>query len=156
MNINITLLGQMITFALFVWFTMKYVWPPLTKALAQRQQKIADGLAAAERGAHELQLAQHRAADQLREAKVQAMAIIDQANKQANQIIDEAREHARVDGQRLLAVAQTNILQEVETAKQQLRKQLADIAVACAEKILDRSIDETANRELLEKMITEI
>src|SRR5271165_1529994 len=105
MNINATLLGQMITFAVFVWFTMRFVWPPITKALAERSQKIAEGLAAAERGKHELDLCQQEIVEQLKEAKVNADVIIDQANKRAHQIVDGAKDKAREEGQRLVALA---------------------------------------------------
>ena len=156
MNINATLLGQMITFAVFVWFTMKYVWPPITKALAERQKKIAEGLSAAERGVRELELAQHKATAHLREAKVQAVSILDQANKHAGRLIEEAKLRARDEGQRLVALAKVEIDQEIQQAKQQLRQQIARIAMAGAEKILERSIDEKENRDLLEKLITEL
>lgn len=156
MNIGITLLGQMITFALFVWFTMKYVWPPLTKALAERQKRIAEGLAAAERGVHELKLAQDKAAKQLREAKAQAALIVEQANKRAGQIIDEAKAQAREEGQHLFHLAKADIAQELQSAKQQLRGQIASIAVVGAERILGRHIDEALNNDLLEKLVTEI
>jgi F-type H+-transporting ATPase subunit b len=151
-NINATILGQMIAFAFFVWFCMKYVWPPLTAALAERAKKIADGLEAAERAGKDLELAQERAAEQLREAKTEASGIIEQANKRASQIIDEAKEQAREEGQRLIAGAQAEIEQEVNRAKEQLRKQVAGIAIAGAEKILEASIDEKAHAELAEKL----
>lgn len=156
MNIGVTLLGQMITFALFVWFTMTYVWPPLTKALADRQKKIAEGLAAGERGIHELKLAREEAAKQLREAKSQAAIVVEQANKRASQIVDEAKLQARGEAQRLLTLAKADIAQEFQNAKQQLRNQIATIAVFGAERILERSIDEATNRDLLEKLMTEI
>ena len=152
MNINATILGQMIAFAFFVWFCMKYVWPPLTAALADRAKKIADGLEAAERAGKDLELAQERAAEQLREAKTEASGIIEQANKRASQIIDEAKEQAREEGKRLIAGAQAEIEQEVNRAKEHLRKQVASIAIAGAEKILEASIDEKAHAELAEKL----
>ena len=152
MNITATIFGQMIAFAFFVWFCMKYVWPPLTNALAERQKKIADGLEAAERAEKDLELAQVQVADQLKEAKVDASGIIDQANKRASQIIDEAKEQAREEGQRLIAGAQAEIEQEVNRAKEQLRTQVAGIAIAGAEKILEATIDESAHAELAEKL----
>jgi len=151
-NINATILGQMIAFAFFVWFCMKYVWPPLTAALAERAKKIADGLEAAERAGKDLELAQERAAEQLREAKTEASGIIEQANKRASQIIDEAKEQAREEGKRLIAGAQAEIEQEVNRAKEHLRKQVASIAIAGAEKILEASIDEKVHAELAEKL----
>jgi F-type H+-transporting ATPase subunit b len=155
-NINATILGQMIAFAFFVWFCMKYVWPPLTAAMAERQKKIADGLEAAERAEKDLELAQSRVADQLKEAKSEASGIIDQANKRATQIIDEAKEQAREEGQRLIAGAQAEIEQEVNRAKEQLRAQVASIAIAGAEKILEASIDENAHAELAEKLASSL
>ncbi len=156
MNINATILGQMIAFAFFVWFCMKYVWPPLTAAMAERQKKIADGLEAADRAGKDLELAQSRVADQLKEAKSEASGIIDQANKRATQIIDEAKEQAREEGQRLIAGAQAEIEQEVNRAKEQLRAQVASIAIAGAEKILEASIDENAHAELAEKLASSL
>ena len=156
MNINATILGQMIAFAFFVWFCMKYVWPPLTAAMAERQKKIADGLEAADRAEKDLELAQSRVADQLKEAKTEASGIIDQANKRATQIIDEAKEQAREEGQRLIVGAQAEIEQEVNRAKEQLRAQVASIAIAGAEKILEASIDENAHAELAEKLASSL
>lgn len=156
MDLNLTLLGQMITFAILVGFTMKYIWPPITQAMQARQQKIADGLAAAERGVHELELAQHKAADRLRDAKIQAAEIIDKANKRATQIIEEAKQQARSEGKRLLAIAQSEIEQEMHQAKQTLREQLAGVVVAGVEKVLERSVDVSANNEIFEKLADEI
>lgn len=156
MNINATLLGQMITFALFVAFTMRFIWPPLMKALEARRQKIADGLAAAERGVHELELARHKAAEHLREAKIQAVAILEQANKRSNQIIEAAKEQARHEKARLLAVAKEEITNEAKQAQDYLRTKIAGLAIAGAEKILDRSINETVNDQLLNQLLTEI
>lgn len=152
MNINATIFGQMIAFAFFVWFCMKYVWPPLTAALAERQKKIADGLEAAERAEKDLELAQARATEQLKQAKVEASGIIEQANKRASQIVDEAKDQAREEGKRLIAGAQAEIEQEINRAKEHLRTQVASIAVAGAEKILEASIDESAHAELTEKL----
>lgn len=156
MNINLTLVGQMITFALFVWFTMRFVWPPITKALQERQKRIADGLAATEQSVRELELAQHKAAELLREAKTQAATIVEHAHKQAAHLIEESKDQARIEGERLLNFAQAEIDREVATAKQQLRAQVAAIAVAGAEKILARHIDVAANQDLIEKMVEQI
>ena len=146
----------MLVFGAFVWFTMKFVWPPLSKALEERQEKIADGLAAAERGQRELQLAQHRVKDEMKEAKVQASDIIEKANRRAVQIIEEAKGDARHEAQKLAKIAEDQITQEVNRAKDTLRKQVASLAVAGAEKILKREIDEQANRALLDNLIEEI
>ena len=156
MNLNLTLFGQMITFAIFVWFTMKYVWPPITKALDDRQKKIAEGLAAAERGQHDLQLAQHKVVEQLKEAKHHAAEMLEQANKRADQIIEEAKATARAEGQRLAALAKADIANEVENAKQELRKQVGMIAIQGAEKILKRHIDTAANQDIVAALIKQI
>jgi len=156
MNINYTLFGQMITFAVFVIFCMKYVWPPIMNALQERQKKIADGLAAAERGEHEQELAEKRAAERLHEAKEQAGEIIANAQKRASEIVDEAKTDARTEGERIVAAAQSEIEQEVHRAKETLRKQVASIAVAGASKVLEREIDESAHGDILDKLVAEI
>jgi len=156
MNLNATILGQTIAFAVFVWFCLKYVWPPVTQALAERQKKIADGLEAADRAQRDLNLAQNKAADDLREAKVKSAEIIDLANKRASQIVDEAKEKAREEGQRLIAGAKAEIEMEVQRAKEELRAQVAAIAIAGAEKILERTVDQAANEELVKKLASEL
>lgn len=156
MNLNATLFGQMITFIFFIWFTMRYVWPPITKALADRKQRIAEGLAASERGKLELELAQHKAADYIRDAKIHAASIIDEANKRASHIVEASKDQAREEGARLLELSKAEIETEVQKARQELKNQIGIIALAGAEKILDRNIDREANSELLEKLITEI
>ena len=149
MNMNATLLGQAISFALFVWFCMKYVWPPLINAIEERQKKIADGLQAAERAAKDLGLAQANASDQLKEAKRTASEIIEQANKRKAQILDEAREEAQVERQNILTQAEAELEAERNRARDELRKQVATLAVAGAEKILERSIDVEAQKDIL-------
>ena len=149
MNMNATLLGQAIAFALFVWFCMKYVWPPLINAIEERQKKIADGLQAAERAAKDLGLAQANASDQLKEAKRTASEIIEQANKRKAQILDEAREEAQVERQNILTQAEAELEAERNRARDELRKQVATLAVAGAEKILERSIDVEAQKDIL-------
>lgn len=156
MNINATLLGQMITFALFVWFTMRYVWPPVTKALHDRQKKIAEGLAAAERGVHELELAQQKAKEQLRDAKNQAAEIIDRASRRRDQIIEQARLEAKQEGERVIALAKEQIAQQEEVARQALHQQVVELGIRCAEHILGKSIDKATNDDLIDKFITEI
>lgn len=156
MNINATIIGQSFAFFVFVWFCMKYVWPPITSILDERAKKIADGLAAAERAEKDLALAQEASGDQLREAKEQAAAIIDQANKRAAQIVDEAKEHAREEGQRIIAGANAEIEQEINRAKEDLRGQVAALAIAGAEKILEKSVDQAANEEMLAKLASEL
>ncbi len=156
MNVNATIIGQSIAFFVFVWFCMKYVWPPITAILEERQKKIADGLEAAERAQRDLNLAQNKAAEELRDAKKQGADLIELANKRANQIIDDAKEKAREEGQRLIAGAKAEIDLELQRAKEALRAQVAAIAIAGAEKILESSIDQAANEELVKKLATEL
>lgn len=156
MDINATLLGQLITFALLVGFTMKYVWPPIIKAIHDRQTRIADGLAAAERGVHELELAHHKAVEILRDAKIQAVDILEQANKRAGRIIDESKDRSREEGLRLIEMAKMEIAQEILAAKQELREKIAIIAVNGAEKILQTHIDAVHDERLLNQLIAEI
>lgn len=156
MNINLTIIGQAIAFAIFVAFCMKYVWPPITAALAERKKKIAEGLDAAERAARDLELAKEKAASNMRESKEQAAAIIEQANKRANQIVDEAKEQATEEANRVKTAAQAEIEQEANRAKEVLRAQVAALAVAGAEKILEASIDEKAHAQLVDKLAAEL
>jgi F-type H+-transporting ATPase subunit b len=152
MNFNLTLLGQSISFFVFIWICRHYIWPHFINVLEDRRKKIADGLEAAERAGKDLELAQARASEQLKKAKVDASGIIDQANKRASQIVDEAKEQAREEGRRLIVGAQAEIEQEVNRAKEHLRKQVASIAIAGAEKILEASIDEKIHAEMTEKL----
>lgn len=156
MNINATLLVQMLTFALFIMFTMKFVWPPVMKALDDRRDKIADGMAAAERGHRELELAQTRIKEQLHQAKLDANDIIEHANKRATQIVEDAKHQAQEEGKRLARLAQEQIAQEINSVKESLRKQYAGLAVAGAERILQREVDQAANTDLLDKLIAEL
>jgi F-type H+-transporting ATPase subunit b len=156
MNINATLLGQAIMFALFAWFCMKFIWPPLTGALDARKKQIADGLAAAERGKLDMELASKRAAEMLREAKEKAAEIIANGDKRASEIIEEAKAQAKVEGERILTGAKAEIEQEMFRAKEELRTQVSAIALAGAGKILSREIDAKAHNDLLEKLVAEI
>lgn len=149
MNINATLIGQAIWFALFIWITMKYVWPPLSKAMADRQAQIAEGLAAAERGKNEQEIAAKRSAEALREAKAKAAELVAQAEKRAQQIVEEAKGNAKVEHDKIVASAQAEIEQEVERARQQLRERVAELAVAGAEKILRKEINATVHGDML-------
>ncbi len=151
-----TLLVQILVFAAFVWFTMKFVWPPLSRAMEERQDKVADGLAAAERGRKELELAQHRVKDELKNAKAQASEILEKATRRAAQLIEEAKEEARLEAQRQAKIAHEQLLQEINRAKDSLRKQVAQLAVAGAKKILGHEIDTKANSALLDDLIEEI
>jgi len=155
-NINLTLFGQMIAFAAFVLFCMKYVWPPILAAMAERAEKIADGLAAADRASHDLELAQEKAVERLKEAKHEAAGIVDSANKRATQIVEEAKEAARSEGDRLKEAAQADIDQEVNRAREQLRGQVSALALAGAEKVLAAEIDMQRHGELVDKLATEL
>lgn len=156
MNINATLLGQAIAFTMFVVFCMKYVWPPLIQAIEERQKKIADGLAAAERAAKDLHLAQANASDQLKEAKRAATEIIEQANKRKAQIIDEARHDAQAEREQILVQGRAELEAERVRARDELRKQVAELAVAGAEKILERAIDKKAHKDILENITAKL
>ncbi len=156
MNINLTIIGQIIAFAFFVVFCMKYVWPPITGALAERKKKIAEGLDAADRAQRDLELAQEKAVSDMRKSKEEAAAIIEQANKRANQIVDEAKEKAREEAGRLVTAAQAEIDQEANRAKEVLRAQVAALVVAGAEKILEASVDANAHAQLVEKLAAEL
>ena len=156
MNINATLLGQAISFALFVWFCMTYIWPLIIQAIEERQKKIADGLQAAERAAKDLNLAQANASDQLKEAKRTAPEIIEQANKRKAQILDEAREEAQTERQKILTQAEAELEAERNRARDDLRKQVATLAVAGAEKILERSIDKDVHKDILDNITAKL
>jgi F-type H+-transporting ATPase subunit b len=156
LNINATLLGQAIWFAIFIWITMKFVWPPLQKAMKDRQQQIADGLAAAERGKHDLELAGKRSADVIREAKSQSTDIVSQAEKRAQQIIDDAREAAKAEHARIVGAAKADIELEVTRAKEHLRERVAELAVAGAGRILSREVDAKAHADLLARLQQEL
>lgn len=156
MNINLTLFGQMVSFLFFVWFCKKFVWTALIGMMEERAQKIADGLEAADRATRDLDLAQEKAVEQLKEAKQQAASIIDQANKRANQIVEEAKEQAVTEGNRIKAAADAEIAQEINRAKEELRAKVASLALQGAEKILEASIDENTNRELVNKLAAQL
>ena len=156
MNINLTLIGQLLAFVVFVWFTKTYVWTPIIAALETRKGKIADGLAAAERGQHEQELAKQRAAEALREAKTQAAEIVNQAHKRANEIVDEAKSDARVEGERILTAARADIDQELNRAREALRGKVAELAVTGAEKILRRELNAEAHSDILDGVANQI
>lgn len=156
MNINLTLFGQTLAFAIFVWLCVKYVWPPLTAAMSARQKKIAEGLDAAGRAQQDLKLAQEKATNTLRETKEQATQILEQANKHANAIIEEAKATARTEGERLVTAARAEIEQEVNSAKDQLRAQVAALAVLGAEKILESQVDAKVHSDLVEKLASQL
>jgi F-type H+-transporting ATPase subunit b len=156
MNFNLTLIGQMISFGFFVWFTMTYVWTPIVKALNERKAKIAEGLAAAERGHQEKALGEQRALEVLKEAKGQANEILSQAQRRASEIVEEAKTEARAEGQRLVAAAQAEIERETNRAREELREKVATLAVAAAGKILNKEVDLAAHRELVDSFANQI
>ncbi len=149
MNLNATLFAQLIVFFILVWFTMKFVWPPITKALDDRAKKIADGLAAAERGQHELELAGKRSAEVLREGKEKSADVVAAAERRAVQIIEDAKAQAKVEADRIVTAARADVEQEVVRAREQLRDQVAALAVAGAEKILRKEINAGAHADIL-------
>ncbi|NRB37327.1 MAG: F0F1 ATP synthase subunit B [Pseudomonadales bacterium] len=156
MNINLTLIGQSISFLFFVAFCMKFVWPAITNAMAERQKLIADGLEAADRASRDLELAQQKAMSQMAEAKHDAAGIIEQANKRANKIIEEAEVKAQDKAAGILTAAEANVEQEVNRAKEQLRSQVATLAIAGAEKILESSVDAAAHKVMLDNLASEL
>jgi F-type H+-transporting ATPase subunit b len=156
MNINFTLFGELIAFVVFVMFCMKFVWPPIIGAIETRQKDIADGLAASDRAAKDLELAQEKATAQLKEAKAQAASIVDAAKKHEAKIVDEAAGKAQVEKERILASGHAEIETERNRAKEELRQQVALLAVAGAEKILERSIDAAVHSDILDKLVAEL
>ncbi len=156
MDINATILGQVVAFAIFVWFCMKFVWPPLITAMRERSDKIATGLQAVDQAEKDLELAKDKAADTLREAKQQAAALIEQANKRASQLVEEAKDQARSEGERLKAAAQAEIDQELNRAKEALRAQVSALSIAGAEKILGTAVDQSAHNAMLEQLASEL
>lgn len=152
MNINLTLIGQSITFAIFVWFCMKFIWPPIVAALDERKQKIADGLAAAERGAKEQELAQEKAIVVIKEAKEQARTIITQAEKRNAEIVDMAKDEAREEADKIIAAARAEVEQEANRAREELRTRVIDLAIAGASQILEREVKVEDHNASLEKL----
>ena len=152
MSITATLFGQMITFGLLVWFTMNFVWPPLLQALEERKKKIADGLAAGEKGKHELELADKKAKLFLKEAKDQATDIVNLAQKRANDLADEKREAAKQEGERIKTAARAEIEREIQQAKEELRQQVAVLAISAAGQILRREVDINKHKEIINNL----
>lgn len=156
MSINATLIAQIIVFGILVWVTMKYIWPPLATAMDERAQKIADGLSAAERAKAELKDADARVAEEIRKARVQASEIVEKAQQQANQILDKAKADALLEAARQKATAQAEIDGMVGKAREQLRGQVAALAVQGARKIIQREINPDAHKALLDQLVSEI
>jgi F-type H+-transporting ATPase subunit b len=156
MNINLTLLGQTITFIVFVAFCMKYIWPPLMKVLNDRKKQIADGLAAGEKGQHDLELAQRRATEVIHEAKQKASEIITHAEQRAGEIADEAKDKARDEADRIVRSARADIDQEVNQAREGLRKAVSQLAIVGAGKILEKEVDPGAHAKLIDGLVREL
>ena len=156
MNIGLTLIGQSIAFVVFVLFCMKYVWPPIIAALDERKKKIADGLAEAERGFKQQELAEKNAEHKVSEARQQATDILNQAQKRANEIVEDAKQVATDEGNRIKEAAHAEVEKEVHRATEQLRVQVSVIAVAGAERILKKEIDARAHQDILDELATQI
>jgi len=156
MNFNATLIGQSITFLVFVWVCMKYIWPPLMTALEERNAKISDGLAAAEQGQKDLENAQSKVSDSLKDAKQQAQEIINQAQKRANEIVDESKDIAREEAEKIKIAASSDIDQQINSAREQLSKEVSGIALAGAEQILKREIDAKTHAAVLDELVAQI
>jgi F-type H+-transporting ATPase subunit b len=155
-DINLTLIGQTIAMIVFVWFCMKFIWPPLLNAIEERQETIAHGLAAAERGEQELVEARARAEEIVGDARKQATSILDQAHARANEIVAEGKSDGVKERERQLSAAKSEIEQETNRAREELRGQVSAIALASAEKILKREIDDKQHEDILGKLAAEL
>lgn len=156
MNINLTLIGQSLTFLAFIYFCMKFVWPELISIMKDREQRIAEGLEAADRAEKDLELAQKKATEQLREAKEQAAGIVEQANKRASQIVEEAKEQAAAEAERIKVAAHAEVEREASQAREELRGQVATLVLVGAEKVLGASVDASAHAQMLDKLAEEL
>jgi F-type H+-transporting ATPase subunit b len=155
-GINLTLFGQMLTFLVFIWFTKKFVWPPVMQALEDRRARIAEGLAAAERGQKALEQADAQVAERLREARRQAAQVIEQAERRGAELVEEAKENARVAGERMLAQARAELEQDTNRAREALRGEVAAIALSGARQLLEKELDAGAHRDLLDKLARQL
>ncbi len=156
MNLNLTLIAQTVAMIVFVWFCMKFVWPPIIQALEARRKSIADGIAAAQKATEELEQAKANATQLVDQARRQAGEIVDQANRRAGQIVDTAKGDAQTERARQVDAAKAEIEQEINRARQALAGQVGSLAVAGAEQILEREIDPAAHRDLLDKLAASI
>jgi F-type H+-transporting ATPase subunit b len=152
MNLNLTLIAQAVTFTVFIWLTVKFIWPYMLRAIEARQKTIADGLAAAEEGKRSLELSNKRADEEIKQARERVAELLAQAEKRAAQVIDEAKNAAKEEGEREKAAAKAEIAQEITRAREQLRDHVASLAVAGAEKILRREVDQKVHAELLDSI----
>lgn len=156
MDINATLIGQMLGFLVLVWFTWKFIWPPLLGAIEQRQKKIADGLAAADRGQKDLEEAKSKAGDIVREARDTAAQVLEQAHKRSTEVIDDAKHAAIAEGERLVAAARADVAGERTKARDELRREVGQLAVVGAGRLLGREVDAKAHADLLDQLAAEI
>jgi F-type H+-transporting ATPase subunit b len=155
-NLNLTLIGQLIAFTIFVVFCMKYVWPPIVTAMAERQKRIAEGLDAADKAARDLENAKSQIEDELKEARTQVTELLEQANKRSSQIVEEAQDKARAEAEKIMASAQAQIAQDAAQAREALRADVAKLAVTGAEKVLGASVDQAAHKKLLADLANEL
>jgi F-type H+-transporting ATPase subunit b len=155
-NLNMTLIGELIAFIVFVLFCMKFVWPPLNNAIEARQKKIADGLAAGERAEKDLELDQAKIADELNDERAQASEILAQAKQRVEETIDDGKKRGEQEREKLIAAGQAEIKAERNRVREELRKQVAVLAVAGAEKIIEREIDKDAHSDIVEKLVAEL
>jgi len=156
MNLNATLIGQSIAFAIFVWFTWRYVWPPILAAMKERQDRISDGLAAAEKGARALEEAAAKSDEAVKEARAQAQEILGNANKQATQTVEEAKDQAKAEGERIVAAAKAEVEREIASAREALRQQVGQLAVAGASQILKREVNADAHADILKDLAAKV
>lgn len=156
MNINLTILGQAIAFILFVWFCMKFVWPPIMNAIEKRQKEIAEGLSSAELAKKELKLAKANTSELMQQAKIEAFAIIEKANKHKVEILKRAKEEAICEKEKIIEQGFAELEVKYKQARNELKKQIANLAVAGAEKVIERSIDKATNSELVDRLVAEL
>lgn len=156
MNLNLTLIGQLIAFVMFAVFCMKYVWPPIVTAMAERQKRIAEGLDAADKAARDLEQAKSQIEDELKQARSQVTELLEQANKRSSQIVEEAQDKARAEADKIMASAQAQIAQEAAQAREALRADVARLAVVGAEKVLQATVDQEAHKKLLADLAEEL
>lgn len=156
MNLNLTLVGQLIAFLLFVWFCMKFVWPPITAAMAERQKKIAEGLDAADRASRALEDARAQVEQEMKEARAQITGLVEQANRRANQIVEEAQEKARAEAEKIMASSSAQIAQEAAQVREALRAEVVSLSLIGAERVLGASVDQKAHSKLLTELAEQL
>lgn len=156
MDINVTLFGEMLTFAVLVWVMMKYIWPPLMKVIQERQEKIAEGLAAAEQSKRDLEMTQAKIAEQLQQAKSAAIEVLDRSRKQAETFIEESKVMARAERDKMLGQAKMDLEREVNRVKSEMQQQTVDLVIAATEKILQQKVDDATRKKLVDELIISI